>query len=559
MIELEPQVGPPAPQLRHSRRRMVVAGVTLLAMVAGGFVLAAGDGPESKPLALMATDGRGGAADAEQTTAPAPANGGFASADSSLRSSMPYYGGWGMTFEVAGDLPELAERAAAWKATGPALDRAAVVRIADVLGVAGTPVERDGGWWVDAGDWTLNAFPGEMWSVNLFRSRSDGRPDDAAGNAGDNAGPALSRSEAEQRVRDLIGRLGAPAGTWKVEIVDTEVGGTGWACAAPAKGFTEEELKRLEAEKLRQIEQQTPAPEIASGSGSSSVSAGSTAVAPAPDVSCPPPPAAMKGFNVALFPLLDGRRADWPLWNVTMASDGRIENLYGSWVTFERAGDHKLRGVGAALKELQNPPLPEPAVTGGAVTDPAMPDIAVDGGAAVDVPGQTGAGSTGSAGSASAPSRLPLDGGAATPSMTIPAIEPAPPVCPPVAMPMPMPMPAKPMPADEARELDQPQAGGDSSSYSGCISPQRQVVTITGVELGLVQAPVWEDGKARLHLVPAYRFTGHFQDGSSWETSVIALHPDAIAPPPDLPVRDLGGKGDVPAVGRPEPAPAVRP
>jgi len=234
-----------------------------------------------------------------------------------------------------------------------------------------------------------------------------------------------------------------------------------------------------------------------------------------------------------------------------MRSDGRIENLYGSWVTFERAGDHKLRGVSAALKELQNPSLPEPAVTGGAVTDPAMPGIAVDGGPAVDVPGQTGAGSTGSAGAASTPSRLPLDGGAATPNTATPAIEPAPPVCPPVAMPMPMPMPTKPMPADEGPELDQAQAGGDSSSYSGCISPQRQVVTITGVELGLLQAPVWEDGKARLHLVPAYRFTGHFDNGTAWETSVVALHPDAIAPPPDFPVSNDGrGTDGVPAIGK---------
>ena len=571
MIELEPQVGPPAPQPRRPCRRLVVAGVTLLAMVAGGFVLAAGgDGPESKPLALMATDGRGDAAGAEQMTAAAPANGGFAPADSSLRSSIPYYGGWGITFKVAGDLPELAERAAAWKATGPALDGAAVARIADALGLAGTPVQRDGGWWVDAGDWTLNAFPGELWSVNLSRGRFDGRPDDAANGAGGDIGPALSRSEAEQRVRDLIGRMGAPAGTWKVEITETEMG-TGWACATPARGFTDEELKRLEAEKLRHVEQQNPAPGTASGSGTA-VGPRSTPAAPVPDaaigsgpadqpasdaavMSCPPPPAPVKGFNVALFPVLDGRRADWPVWNVTMRSDGRVDNLYGSWVTFERAGDHKLRGVSAALKELQNPPVPEPAVTGGAVTDPAMPDIAVDGGPAVDVPGQTGAGSTGSAGSAPAPSRVPLDGAAVTPGTATPGIEPAPPVCPPAAMPMPMP----PMPADGAPELDQPHARGDSSSYSSCISPEPQVVTITGVELGLLQAPVWEDGKSRLHLVPAYRFTGHFQDGFAWETSVVALHRDAIAPPPDFPVRDLGGAGDIPGIGKAEPTTAVRP
>lgn len=513
MIELEPAVAPAAPQPRR-HRRLVVAGVTLLAVVTAGFaVVAGGDGPEAEPLALM-TNGQGDAAGAERMTATAPAPG-RAPADS--RFAAPWYGGWGMKFEVAGDLSELAERAAAWKATGPGLDRAAVARIAGVLGVAGTPVERDGGWWVDAGEWTLNAFPGEMWSVTLSRSRFDGRP--AGARAGDNIGPALSRSDAEQRLRDLVGRMGAPAGTWKVEINDTEIG-PGWACAVPAKGFTGEEVNGLEAEKLRHVEQQNPAPETAAGSGT----AAGTPVAPAPDaavMSCPPPPAPVKGFNVALFPLLDGRRADRPVWNATMRSDGRMDNLYGSWAAFERAGDHKLRGVSVALKELQDPPAPERRVTGGAVvTDPVTPDIAVD-------VGQTRAATTGS------------------------AIAPAPPVCRPAAV---------PMPAGDASGLERPPAVADRSSYSpDCISPEPRVVTITGVELGLLQAPVWEGGRARLHLVPAYRFTGHFRDGTAWETSVVALHRDAIAPPPDLPVHDLGGAGDVPAIGRPEPAPAVRP
>src|SRR5204863_271257 len=74
--------------------------------------------------------------------------------------------------------------------------------------------------------------------------------------------------------------------------------------------------------------------------------------------SCPPPPPAVKGFNVALYPLLDGRRADWTAWNVTLRSDGGIEGLFGSWVTFERAGNYKLRGVEAALQDLQSPAVP---------------------------------------------------------------------------------------------------------------------------------------------------------------------------------------------------------
>ena len=58
------------------------------------------------------------------------------------------------------------------------------------------------------------------------------------------------------------------------------------------------------------------------------------------------------------------------------------------------------------------------------------------------------------------------------------------------------------------------------------------------MELGLVQAQVFEDGRARLHLVPSYRFRGHFENGTPWETSVIALHPDAIAPTPNIPIAD---------------------
>jgi hypothetical protein len=90
------------------------------------------------------------------------------------------------------------------------------------------------------------------------------------------------------------------------------------------------------------------------------------------------------------------------------------------------------------------------------------------------------------------------------------------------------------------------------------------VVTITGVELGLIQAPVFEDGRVRLHLVPSYRFLGHFDNGAPWETSVIALHPDAIAPPPpDFPVADDGrGVGVGPGVGKavpPTPAEVTAP
>ena len=131
--------------------------------------------------------------------------------------------------------------------------------------------------------------------------------------------------------------------------------------------------------------------------------------------------------------------------------------------------------------------------------------------------GQTGAAGTGVAGGATAAS-----------GVAVPAIATV--DCPPVAVPL---APEK----------------ATSSFMPACAPPAPEVVTITGVELGLMQAPAFEDGHVRLLLVPAYRFLGHFDNGSAWETSVIALHPDAIAPPPDVPIpadgRESVGTGSV--------------
>jgi hypothetical protein len=67
--------------------------------------------------------------------------------------------------------------------------------------------------------------------------------------------------------------------------------------------------------------------------------------------------------------------------------------------------------------------------------------------------------------------------------------------------------------------------------------PVEQKVTITGVSRSLTLTSVWTDGTVQTHLVPAYRFTGKWSTpemGDRWETTVIALHPDAIAPPPPV-------------------------
>jgi len=543
---IDPEAVPPAPQARP-RRLAVLAALTTLAVAAGGIAMAAGGGrSEPTPFALMAGNAAGPGAEsmAARSGSPAPA---FAPAQGTVADSKAAiypYGGWGMKFEVEGRLPELPDHAAAWRVNGPAIDRASVVRIADALGVTGEPVQRDGFWFVDDGDRTLsvNGDPSGQrgpWSISLNRNRFTG-----ANNG--QMGPAISPAEGEQRVRDLLDRMGAPASSWKVETTETEIG-VGWACAAPAPApqITPEELTKLEAEKLRQVEPQSSAANSSSSAVVGPTSAGmpapddmpAAASKPAPDSSvssCPPPPPPVKGFTVAFFPLLDGRQGDWPVWNVTLRSDGRIENLYGSWVTFERAGNYKLRGVETALKDLQSSPVAYATDLPTTSIEPATPPRAETSAGGV-VEGSAGASASAASGSAASPMALPNDVG----TSPTPDIAPCPPV-----------------PVPDGKVV--------SSPLIGCAPPAPQIVKITGVELGLVQVSVFEDGQVRLALVPSYRFTGHFDNGSPWSTSVIALHPDAIAPPPDFPVSDdvrSGGGGGATGVGKavPPPPPAAEP
>lgn len=104
------------------------------------------------------------------------------------------------------------------------------------------------------------------------------------------------------------------------------------------------------------------------------------------------------------------------------------------------------------------------------------------------------------------------------------------------AAPMPM-----PLPADDVRTAVEPSAATAAEPAADAAVPEPQVVTITGVEHSLQAMPVHADGTHRLYLVPAYRFTGTYESGEAWETTVVALHPDAIAQPPpvdDVPVVD---------------------
>ena len=117
---IEPEAAPPAPQTRR-HRRIVVAGVTLLAVVAGGFAVATGgDRPEGKPLALMATNGNGAPGRRRWRPGRRPtAAPGLGPRPTAGRPCPTPTWGWGLTFKVDGDLPELPDHAAAWKVDRP--------------------------------------------------------------------------------------------------------------------------------------------------------------------------------------------------------------------------------------------------------------------------------------------------------------------------------------------------------------------------------------------------------------------------------------------------------
>jgi hypothetical protein len=389
---------------------------------------------------------------------------------------------------VDGKLPDLGDKGVAWRVVTPDLDRETVSRWAAALGLPGTPQQRDGAWMVETPEANFAAYPGDGWSISFNR------------NPGDRSPGVVSAAGAERQARALLDRLGVLEGEWRVQVYETEIG-FGYACAEAVK--MKEEMARV-------------GPDTAVSSDSAPMS--STPSMPSmPD--CPPPPPPVKGQNVSFFPVLGGMRTEWSGWNVTVGPDG-IENLYGTWATFEKGDEYKLRSVDAALEELRQggravpmpapmPMPPDDATPAEPATDPAIESFDAD---------SSGGGTSGSAGFASGsagvatPTTVAED--YAEPAMGMPAPATGIAVARPAIAPYPYPSPCPP-------EAD-------------CVAPEPQVVTITGVELTLLPNPVYSGrtAPARMYLVPAYRFTGTFQGGEAWETTVIALHPDAIAPPP---------------------------
>lgn len=64
--------------------------------------------------------------------------------------------------------------------------------------------------------------------------------------------------------------------------------------------------------------------------------------------------------------------------------------------------------------------------------------------------------------------------------------------------------------------------------------PEPTVITVTGVELTATITWGVADGVEVQYLVPAYRFSGTFPDGSPWSTELVAVSDDLVVPPGEV-------------------------
>jgi hypothetical protein len=451
-----------------------VAGVSVLAAATAAVAITAGGGGTDNRLSLVSG---GTVSDAESARSAAPAgepapmaNGDAGDAVMSSDAKMSIAPWYQTTYEIDGDLSELGGEGRAWRFVAPDFDGKDAARMAAAFGLSGTPTERDGGWILETADGHFSAFPSTD-SWSINFNRS------TAPTAGDSG---ISAADAEAAARALLDDLGVLEGRWDTEAMATEVGAA-YGCAMPAMPAMPADAAASDAD-LSPEELKTRESGVARGE-------------PGIDPNlCPPAPPPVAAQHVALYPVLDGLRPDWSAWGVTVAAGGEIHSVYGTWTELREAGSYKLRSVDAALDELRNPVnyagegvRPMPAIASDDMaTSSVAPDAPVSAGATPAV--DPGAGTSGS--------------------------EPA------VAIDMPAPDYCDP-----------------AADCGVSMVPVEQKVTITGVSRSLTLTSVWTDGTVQTHLVPAYRFTGKWSSpemGDRWETTVIALHPDAIAPPPPV-------------------------
>jgi hypothetical protein len=86
-------------------------------------------------------------------------------------------------------------------------------------------------------------------------------------------------------------------------------------------------------------------------------------------------------------------------------------------------------------------------------------------------------------------------------------------------------------PADTPVAAPDSAPAGDDPVVEPPTEPEPIRVTVTGASLGTMLVPSYDGGVTGAFVVPSYRFTGTYDDGSEWTAELLALDPAYVSPP----------------------------
>lgn len=434
-----------------------------------------------------------------------------------------------ITYELAGELPGLGSEAPVYRLVAPEMDGDRVQEMAATVGVEGLLEASAGGWTVtgEEGSFGVAPVPGG-WSVSSY---------EVLGTVGSSAvpgSPELSSSEGSSSAP------GAPMASVASSSVTTMAGGAAGQVddagvrveepmppTGPEDLPSEEEAESLAHDllvRLGVLEGEWDVATSPSGMMGFAVACAEGEECPETDVQ-----ETILSWSVTFARVVDGVPASGLEWAVDVGDRGAIQSLWGTLSDLEHMGDYPLRSTTEVFEDLKagedmfGGPVPlgagAPAV--GAPVDPAV-------GVGQSEPASVGSDS----GTAEPPvtNTMPCPGNARCPDGVM--VE----VVPPTDLPE--------GPGDQIAEGEPPPGSGAGPSPTTVPQPMPEpvpepmpepepmVVTITGAERGSMLYPGIEGGVEVAYLVPTYRYTGSYADGSEFLSyDLIALDESYIQVP----------------------------
>lgn len=316
--QVEAPAAGPAEATRRRSRRALWGALAVLAVAAGTLAVVASDGDGGSPRLPIAL----GAGSEETKGAPA-------AADMAMAAWVHY---------VAGDdLPLLGGDGPAYRVSG-SIDKAALRRVAEALGMEGEPTERDGLWHLESGGATLEAYEGgggTWW----YTSASLARPDGSSSSGGGSAGSPGCAPDATECVTTSDPGDGAVVPTTTVLDPDQPVSDTD--CPVDTKcAYPEPEPFRPPADLPTKDEATTIATDLLRSTGAAVDDA--TVIVDGP----------YDAWYVSIEPKVEGLPVSQMVFTAAVGPKGEILSAAGVINTAERVGDYPTLDTRAAIDRL---------------------------------------------------------------------------------------------------------------------------------------------------------------------------------------------------------------